>query len=333
MAFPNVTDIVTTTIENRSRKIADNVTNNNAGLKYIKESGNVKPISGGSVIMEELSFAENANAGWYSGYDLLPIAAQDVISSAQFGLKQCAVPVVVSGLELLQNAGREQMIDLLEARVGVAEATMANMLSNAFYSDGLGAAGKEIIGLDAAVPIDTVTGRVDAGVYGGIDRATWSFWRPYYSKPAVALTKDTIQVALNTVWAELVRGKDRPNLIIVDNFMWGIYLASLQAQQRFTDTSKAGSGFATMKYMDCDMVLDGGLYFPSSAWGPGAPSKTAFFLNTKYLKWRPHSARDMIPLGPGKRHAVNQDAEVTILAWAGAMTSSGQAFHGRLESL
>lgn len=333
MAFPNVTDIVATTIESRSRKISDNVTNNNAGLAYIKQSGNVKSVSGGSVILEELSFAENANAGWYSGYDLLPIAAQDVISAAQFALKQCAVPVVVSGLELLQNAGREQMLDLLEARVGVAEATMANMLSNGFYSDGLGAAGKEIIGLDAAVPVDTVTGRVDNGVYGGIDRATWAFWRPYYRKPGAALTKDTVQVEMNTVWGELVRGKDRPNLIIVDNFFWGIYLASLQAQQRFTDTSKAGAGFATIKYMDCDMVLDGGLYFPSSAWGPGAPVKTMFFLNTKYLKWRPHSGRDMIPLGPSKRHAVNQDAEVTILAWAGAMTSCGQAFHGRLESL
>jgi hypothetical protein len=85
--------------------------------------------------------------------------------------------------------------------------------------------------------------------------------------------------------------------------------------------------------MDCDMVLDGGLYFPSSAWGPGTPTKTAFFLNTKYLKWRPHSARNMVPLSPNRRHAINQDAEVAILAFAGAMTCSGQAFHGRLESL
>lgn len=332
MAFPNVTDIVATTIENRSRKIADNVLNNNAGLAYIKDSGNVKSISGGSKILEELSFAENGNAGWYSGYDLLPVAAQDVISAAEFYLKQCAVPVTISGLEQLQNAGREQMIDLLESRIGVAEATMANMLANGFYSDGLGAGGKEIIGLDAAVPIDTVTGRVDNGTYGLIDRNSWPFWRPYYSKPAVALTKDTVQGAFNDVWSQLVRGKDRPNIIIVDNFMWGIYMASLQAQQRFTDPSKGQLGFPTIKYMDCDMVLDGGLYFPSSAWGPGAPSKTAFFLNTKYLKWRPHAQRDMVPLNPNRRYAINQDAEVTILAWAGALTCCGQAFHGRLES-
>jgi hypothetical protein len=84
--------------------------------------------------------------------------------------------------------------------------------------------------------------------------------------------------------------------------------------------------------MDCDVVLDGGMYFASSAWGTGAPAKTMLFLNTKFLKWRPHAKRDMVPLSPNKRYAINQDAEVTILAWAGNLTCSGQYFQGRLES-
>jgi hypothetical protein len=138
---------------------------------------------------------------------------------------------------------------------------------------------------------------------------------------------------LNSVWSQLVRGRDRPDVIISDNFMWSVYIASLQKQQRFTDPNQAKLGFPTIKYMDCDVVLDGGLYFPSSAWGPGAPTKTMFFLNTKYLKWRPHAQRDMVPLAPNRRYAINQDAEVTILAFAGALTCCGQAFQGRLESL
>ena len=36
MAFPNISDILATTIESRSRKIADNVTNNNALLKRLQ---------------------------------------------------------------------------------------------------------------------------------------------------------------------------------------------------------------------------------------------------------------------------------------------------------
>jgi hypothetical protein len=332
MSFPSVTDIVATTIESRSRQIADNVTNNNAGLAYIKDKGNVKTISGGSEILEELSFAENNNGGFYSGYDLLPVAAQDVISAARFTLRQAAVPIVMSGLEDLQNSGREQMIDLLDARISVGESTMANILSYGFYGDGTTAGGKAITGIDAAVPAAGATGRVSGGTYGGIVRASWPFWQPYFSLMAAAALPTTIQAAFNDTWANLVRGQDRPNVIIVDNFMWGTYMASLQALQRFTSPDSARLGFPTIKFMDADVVLDGGIYFASSSWGSGAPAKTALFLNTKYLKWRPHARRDMVPLSPNKRYAINQDAEVTILAWAGNLTCSGQYFQGRLKS-
>src|SRR3972149_6331560 len=334
MAFPNVTDIVATTIESRTKKIQDNVKNNNALLVRLDTRGNIKTISGGSTILEELSFAENANSGWYSGYDLLPVAAQDVISAAQFSLKQAAVPVTISGLEMLQNAGKEQMIDLLDGRITVAESTMSNLLSQGVYSDGTGYGGKTIVGLEAVVPANAsgTSGRIATGTYGSIDRATWSFWRPWSSHPTSALSATTIQAAMNDVWAQLVRGSDRPDLIPCDSFMWGIYMASLQAIQRFTDPSSAKLGFPSIKYMDADVILDGGLYFPSSAYGTGAVTKTMYFLNTKYLKWRPHAQRNMVPLAPNKRYAINQDAEVTILAWAGALTTCGDAFQGRLTS-
>lgn len=335
MAFPSVTDIVATTIESRSKKISDNVLNNNAGLAYIKASGNVKPVSGGSEILEEISFAENANAGWYSGYDLLPVAAQDVLSAARFSLKQAAVPVVISGLEQLQNAGREQMIDLMDNRITVAESTMTNMISQGFYGDGTGSGGKTIVGLDAATPVDAspTNNRVDTGTYGSIDRATWLFWRPVYIKPGSALLSTTIQANMNSVWGLLVRGREQPDVIISDVFMWGLYMASLQSQQRFTSSGTADLGFPSVKFMNTDVVLDGGLYYPSTAFGTGATTKTMYFLNTKHLKWRPHSSRDMVPLSPNRRYAINQDAEVTILAWAGAMTCNNQALQGRLESL
>ena len=129
MAFPNLSDIIATTIQNRSGVIADNVTENNGLLRLMKKRGNTKEFSGGNVILQELSFAENGNAGWYSGYETLPVAAQDVISAAEFEIKQAACPVTISGLEQLQNAGREQIIDLLEGRISVAESTMMNLIA------------------------------------------------------------------------------------------------------------------------------------------------------------------------------------------------------------
>ena len=329
MAFANanISDIIATTIESRTRQIADNVTNNNALLMKLNKKGRIKTFSGGYKILQELSFAENSNAGWYSGYDLLPVGVSDVISAAEYDIKQAAVPVVISGLEMLQNSGKEKMIDLLEARLEVAESTMANLITGGLYSDGTAAGGKQIDGLNAAVPVDPT-----AAPYGGIDGATFTFWQNAVSDQTAAdgLDPTKIQGFWNLLWADLVRGQDRPDLIMTDTTVWNAYISSLQAQQRFTNTETADAGFATLKFMDADVCLDGGIYNGNN--GSGAQAGTAYFLNTNYIHYRPHADRNMVPLSPNKRYATNQDAEVQIMAWAGNLTTSGRQFQGRYDA-
>ena len=329
MAFANssISDIMATTIESRTKKIADNVTNNNALLDKLKKNGRIKTFSGGTKILQELSFAENNNAGWYSGYDLLPVGISDVISAAEYDIKQAAVPVVISGLEQLQNSGRERMIDLMESRLEVAESTMANLICGGLYSDGTAAGGKQIDGLNAAVPVDPT-----AAAYGGIDGAAFTFWQNAVSDQTAAdgLDPTKIQGYWNALWASLVRGMDRPDLIMADTTVWNTYIASLQAQQRFTNTESADAGFATVKFMDADVCLDGGIYNGNN--GSGAQAGTAYFLNTKYIHYRPHADRNMVPLSPNRRYATNQDAEVQIMAWAGNLTTSGRQFQGRYDA-
>lgn len=321
MAFanPSISDIVATTIQNRSGKIADNVLDNNALLKVLNKRGNVRPFSGGNTILQELSFADNGNTGYYSGYDELPIAAQDVISAAEFAIKQAAAPVVISGLEELQNSGKEQIIDLLAGRLEVAESSLANLLANGVYSDGTGSGGKQITGLNAAVPVVPTS-----GTYGGIDRATFTFWRNQVINDAAAVTPSTVQGKFNQLYASQCRGSDYPDLIVLDSTTWATFMASLQAGQRFQDADVANLGFPTVKFMGSNVVLDGGI-------DGNCPANTAFFLNTKFLFWRPHSKRNMVPLSPQKRYAVNQDAEVQIIAFAGNLTCSGAKFQGRWD--
>ena len=320
----NISDIVATTIQNRSRRIADNVTKNNALLTRLNNAGGIREITGGNVIFEEISYQENQNFGFYSGFDLLPVAAQSVISAAEFQLKQAAVPVTVSGLENLQNAGRERMIDLLEARLKVAESTMANKLAAAIYGDGTADGGKSITGLNAAIPTDP-----SSGTYGGIDRASWSFWRSQAFDANVdggsttGITSANVQTFMNALWTRLIRGSDRPDLIVCDNQFWNAFMGSLQPQQRFTDPRSATLGFDSIKFMSADVVLDGGI-------GGACPANTAFFVNSKYLFWRPHRDRNMTTIGPELRFSINQDAEVQVMGWAGNLTCSGAQFQGRL---
>src|SRR5262245_24697605 len=129
MAFANstYTDILSTTIESRSGVVADNVTHNNALLTRLKSRGKIKPVSGGSSILHELSFQSNGTTMYYSGAEVLNISPSDVISAAQYPYKQAACAVTINGLEVLQNSGSdEQIIDLFDARVDVGEASIMN---------------------------------------------------------------------------------------------------------------------------------------------------------------------------------------------------------------
>lgn len=325
--FANLTDIVSTTIQNRSGTLADNVTNNTALLLKLKERGNVKPVSGGNVILQEIMYNDTTteNAGSYSGYDVIDITPNSPISAAQFDLKQYAAAVSISGLEMLQNSGKEQIIDLLEGRIQVAEAQLMNDISTGIYSDGAGNGGKDITGLALAVSASP-----GSGVYGGINRTNWAFWRNVAfdatTDGGAAASAANIQSYMNRVAVQLVRGTDRPDIIVAGNNYYRFYLESLQAIQRITSEASAGAGFTSLKYFgagfNCDVYLDGGI-------GGALNTNRMYFLNTKYLFFRPHRDRNFVPFG-GDRQSVNQDAMVKLIGWAGNLTCSGAQFQGVL---
>lgn len=325
--FAGLSDIISTTIQARGSSLADNVTRNTALLMKMRERGNVKPFSGGNVILEEIMYNDSAtqNAGSYSGYDTIDITPNSPISAAQFDIKQYAAAVSISGLEMLQNSGKEQIIDLLEGRVQVAEAQLISQISAGLYSDGTGNGGKDIVGLAAAV--STSPG---SGTYGGINRATWAFWRNVAfdatTDGGAAATSANIQSYMNRVAVQLVRGTDRPDIISADNNYYRLYLESLQTIQRIGSPDSGGAGFTALKYFgagfNCDVYLDGGI-------GGSAPANRMYFINTKYLKFRPHRDRNFTAIG-GDRQSVNQDAIVRLMGWAGALTCSGAQFQGVL---
>ena len=320
MAFANsdISDIIATTIESRSGVVADNVTDSNALLTRLNRRGKIKPVSGGQYIMQELSFQDNGTAMYYSGGEVLNISPADVISASRWDWKQAAVAVTITGLEQLQNSGEEQIIDLLDARIEVAENSLKNLVSSGIYSAGTASGGKQITGLQAIVSDTPAT-----GIVGGINRANWSFWRNQYfdasSTGGASTTSANIQSYWNTIYASTSRGSDVIDLVCVDNTYWGLYMGSLQNNQRFSgDAEMANLGFITVKFMNADVVLDGGI-------GGNVPSKHGYFLNTNYLFYRPHRNRNFAAIG-GDRMSTNQDAIVRLMGWAGNMTCSGAQF-------
>lgn len=330
MAFPNnvISDIVATTIQSRSGKLADNVLANNVLLMRLKDRGNVKPISGGNVILQEIMYNDSlsTNASSYSGYDVINITPNSPISAAQFDVKQYAAAVTISGLEALQNSGKEAIVDLLESRISIAEKQLLNRMSADLYGDGTGNGGKALTGIGLAIADSP-----SSGTYGGIDRGTWSFWRNVSFDATTdggsAATSANIQAYMNRTILQVVRGTDSPDLIVADNNYYRAYLESLQAIQRVTDEKMAGSGFTSLKYFGAgkaaDVVLDGGV-------GGSIGANKMYFINTDYMFWRPHRDRNFVPIG-GDRQSVNQDAIVKLIGWAGNLTGSSPRLQAILK--
>lgn len=318
MASPNLDEITTTTLRNRSVKLADNVSDNNALLKKLKEKGNQKLVSGGRTIVQELEYAENSTYTRYSGYETLNISPSDVFSAAEFNWKQAAVAVSISGLEELQNSGKEAVIDLLESRVKNAERTMMNNMSIDIYSDGTASGGKQIGGLQLLVDSTPATGTV-----GGINAATYSFWQNQlldFSSESISENQNGIQNAMNKLYLKCSRGADRVNLIVADNTYFNYYWRSLQTNQRYVDEKAASAGFMELTFMGAPVIFDGGQ-------GGACPANRMFFLNTNYLYLKTHRDRNFVPLNPD-RYATNQDAMVKLVAWAGNLCVSNRALQG-----
>jgi hypothetical protein len=329
MAVPgNIGDLVTTTLRNRTHKLADNVTRNNAILRELsKRSMGLLPFDGGRVIDQEINYANNTNATWYAGYETVAINPQETFSMAEFDMKLLAVAVSVSGEEQLKNSGAERSINLVASRVMNAEQTMDNVVAMAMYSDGTGSGGKEIGGLRLLVA-DTPTNTV-----GGISRTTWPFWANL--EGTGTFTAAGIQEDMNAMWVRLVRGNDRPRIILCDNTAYAAYLGSMQTIQRVTDPDWASAGFTNLAYMgNTPVILDGG-YQGSTAPPPtpgtgGAPASHMYFLNTQYLHFRPHKDRNMVVMDPD-RYSTNQDAVIKLIGWAGNMTVSNGFLQGVLH--
>jgi len=339
-ANSDISDMIATTIQSRSEDLADNFTNNNAFLRTLKKRGNIRTVSGGNVILEEIAYtdASSINVNSYSGYEVLNIAPNSPISAASFNLTQYAGAVSMSGLESLQNSGREQLIDLMTGRVQVTEGQLQNRMDNDLYLDGTGNSAKNVTGLAAAIPDDPTT-----GTYGGISRATWTFWRSQLydasSDGGAATSAANIQQYMTTLGLECVRGSNKPDLWVLDSNFYGFYVNSLQAIQRITSadgSAGAGAGFGPdlMFYgggFPAKVILGGGISgaISSTDTAGGATANHAWCINTDFFFYRPHKDRNFVPIG-GERQSVNQDAIVKLIGWAGNVTSSGPQFCGVL---
>jgi hypothetical protein len=323
-------EILSLALEDRSKGYQDLVSNSNALLAVLKRKGNWQTYSGPK-IRERLLYNETGSGIWYDGYDFLNNTPTELFNDAEFTPKMAAIGVVLSNEEILNNSGAAQIMDVMEAHISAAEQELEDLVDASLHSAGTGFGGKELGGLQLAIPTT-----VDAGTYGGISRVDNAIWRTTTFNAnsltvggvaVTAVTSTTIRPILNHIMTTRTRGKRGADLLLMSPEHYAAYDAATVAIQRINDETALGKlGFQTLKYFgagrQAEIVQEGGI-------GSNMPSNVTYGIETASMRLRYHPERNFDKIGRSMM-PINQDAVVQYIGFMGELTMVNPLFHWKL---
>lgn len=337
MANP-FTMLDTVTREDIIPEVEDAFFNTSVLLKRLQKRK--KYVEGGAVIQQPIQYASNPDAGaWGGGYGTLPLSQYDVLTKASFKWAYYQVPISYAETDRIKNMGKAEVVDLAESIADNALQSLRDTLGKDLYKDGSNNAGgfKTIDGLSAVL---TYNGNPSPGAYGGISRASssgtqssftgnawWNgttaainagstnFWVGNFVISNASTTLDLNKV--NQMYTALMVADDAPDLIVTSPALFAKFWQLIQANERIPGGEE--TGLAGFKYI----MLNGTPVVPDS--NIDDPGKI-YFLNTKYLFWRPSRVSDFV--NSGIRKPSRMRVAVSYIFWDGNMTCSNPRMLG-----
>lgn len=320
-------EVFSLALEDRSAGYQDLVSNANAILATMRSKGMFREFSG-PTIRERLLYNETGSYTRYSGYDFLNPIPVELINDAEYTPKLAAVSVMLSSEEILQNAGSNQLLDVMEVHISAAEQELQDRFCEDIHGDGTEDGGKQIGGLKLAIPTDPTS-----GTYGGIDRSSYAIWRTSVYDADTDFTgitqvsSTTVKSIFDQIMIERSRGRMGPDLICCSQQHYLAYSDATVAIQRINDETRLGRlGFTALKFYGAgksvDVVLEGGI-------GSAMPDDVTYFLDTDNLRFRFHPDRNFTRFG-GLQTPINQDAVVQHIGFYGELTLTNPLHQAKL---
>ena len=305
----NFDSIATTTLQLIRPRIADNIFKANPAVFWFLANGRVKTEAGGKQIEEPLEYVKNNTVRSYSGWGKLNVKATDEFTSAVYTWKQFAGSVSISGKEELENDGKSAVFKLLKRKLTNLEHSMKEYLNEVVWEDASTKLADDFLGLDNLV--EAVTG-ASQGTVGGIDRATYPFWRNQVDLlvPSASLTS-RLRSFINTC----SKGLTRPDLILTTQAIYELYEDQNVGKLRITDTKLMDVGFENLKFKGVTMM-----------WDEQATAGRLYVLNSNFINMTIHRKRNFV-MTPFKT-PIDQDGRIAQILVAGNMTLNNSRFQG-----
>jgi hypothetical protein len=313
---PSFGEIASTTLNEHAALLANNIFDNQPYMYWLQQGERVKDFNGGNTIVEPIIHGKNTTVATYAGYDTLAVTAQTGLTAASFDVKQAFATIAIDGFSQMQNAGPQEVIDLLEAKMMQTQESITDFFDEMLInSDGTGNSGKDWLGLLALIG----DGTVGPTTVGGIDAsdALNSWWRSSLNNAA---SSALLLSDMATMTNDCSNGTDRPDLILTSQKQYEAYEALLTPQQMFRDESIANAGFRNLLYKDVPVVYDAYV-----------PDDKMLFLNSKYLKLRPNRKTWFTTTPFVRPH--NQDAVYAQVLMGGQQTVNSRRRQGMIYGI
>jgi hypothetical protein len=274
--------------------------------------------SGGDTFQPHIKHKHSTAVGSYKGYDTLDITPQDTRAAAEFKLKQYYSSIIFNGYEEAASSGENAVFKMAEIAVKDAEEAIRDKFATDLFGNGTGNSNKALLGLAAAVDDGT-----NVGTYGGIDRATNTFWKSQVDFTAAALTV----ARMRELYMKCVRGgnTNRPDFIVTDLNQWNNYAELIdgktniqQPTGKLTDVF-ANLGFAQLSFMGVPVVYD-----------EYCSANTIFMLNSETTQLHTKPGRNFKPSEMVK--ISNMDAKAGQIFWAGELICTEPRANGKLTA-
>lgn len=260
------------------KKPNDNIFTSRALFYFLGEKGFKEEAGGGRLIEFTLEYAENSTFKSYSEMEELDTTRIDVFDAARFEWKINAGTVVVSELEKLRAAEGARKIDLIAGKLENGKNSHIAVMNRQCFSDGTGNGSKNIGGLQLLLATDPTTGTV-----GGINRATYSFWRSRQTSGAqTAADFDNLRSSMRSIFNQCSDGgvENAPTFWVTTRTVFEGYESLLVANERYAkDGSKSRGGDAG--FDNNALMFKGAKGF----YDEDAPSGNLYFGNPKFLKF------------------------------------------------
>lgn len=272
MAAVTTLDMVLNTTLTRSRKkLMFAAIKSNAFMAWAFAQNRVEFEDGGHEITNPLLVGRNPNVTSYEYFDELPMTQTNELTTVKYGWSRVAGSVIVSDQEQDENMGEAAIVKLIDAKMKSLDESIREKFGVYLYGTGVGT---DPFGLGNAIPDDPTT-----GTFGGISRATNTYWRTSVYNFAGALDSTNIEEAFDDVMMDLSMKGNKLDLMLCGRNIIRTYRQAVRDKAVINlDATKSGKamydlGFSGTTHQGVTMLYD-----------EDCPVDKCYFINSTHLK-------------------------------------------------